>query len=423
MCGIFGYIGRGDATQIVFNGLKQLEYRGYDSWGVVTLSKRKLSVEKHIGKIGSSQIHLPSSTTALGHTRWATHGGVTDDNAHPHQDCSGTIAVVHNGIIENYLPLKEKLLAQGHKFTSQTDTEVFAHLVEEGMKHQSFITSVRQSFRRIKGLNTLVAMDCEGTLVACKNGSPLVVGKGDSGEIYVSSDIPSLLASTKNLAVIEDGGIVVIQGGKLVTPLKFKKIIMDQELADKGRFSHYLLKEIFDQPESLRRLANADQANISVARAMLSQARSIYAVGCGTAYFAMLTASYLFAQGGLRVVPLAANEFGSFAHLLDHDSVAIFASQSGETMDTIQALRLAKLSGAKTIGLVNVPGSTLAREADIYIPLLCGIERSVASSKAFTGMLGTLLLLIGQHQQVTKASVLIDQMLKEKLPQHIAALA
>lgn len=424
MCGIFGYIGHGDATRIVFQGLKQLEYRGYDSWGIVAASLHGLTIEKHIGKIGSSHLTLGHSRVALGHTRWATHGGVTDQNAHPHLDCTGSIAVVHNGIIENYLSLKKSLLSHGHKFISDTDTEVFAHLVEEAMKKHSFVISVRQSFKRIKGLNTIVAIDKAGTLVACKNGSPLVVGQGKSGELFVSSDIPSLLSYTHNIAVIKDGGIVAIQEGKLITPLQFTEIKMEQEVADKGEFAHYLLKEIFDQPESLRRLSLSDQTNILATRKILTKAKSIYAVGCGTAFFAMLVSSYLFAKHShLQLIPIPGNEFRSFANLLSHDSVVILSSQSGETMDTLSALRLAKARGAKTIGLVNVPGSTLAREADLYIPLLAGVERSVASTKAFIGMLGALLILNGQLQEVKTASKLINQMLKSKLLQTIRKLA
>lgn len=424
MCGIFGYIGGGDATSIVFAGLKQLEYRGYDSWGVVTLSNGQLSVEKHVGKIGSSVISLPASGVALGHTRWATHGGVTDENAHPHLDCTRSLAVVHNGIIENYLELKKKLLESGHKFVSDTDTEVFAHLVEEGMKKHSFVTSVRQSFRRLKGLNTIVSMDQTGTLVACKNGSPLVVGRGEGGELYVSSDIPSLLAHTHDLAVIEDGGVVAIEGGKLITPLQFTHVTMEQEVADKGAFAHYLLKEIHDQPESLHRLALSDPTNLLKAREILARAKAVYAIGCGTAYFSMLSASYLFSKySDQLVVPLAANEFVAFAHLLGPDSVVIFASQSGETMDTLAALRLASSRGARTIGLVNVPGSTLTREVDVYLPLLAGVERSVASTKAFTGMLGSLYLLNKQPKAVRVASRLISQMLKSELPQKLQSLA
>lgn len=424
MCGIFGYVGGRNATKIVFEGLKSLEYRGYDSWGTVAVGSSELTLEKHVGKIGSSQLTLGSSKTALGHTRWATHGGVTDENAHPHQDCTGSIAVVHNGIIENYLELKKKLLEGGHKFVSETDTEVFAHLVEEAQKKLSFADAVKASFARLKGLNTIVAINQEGDLVACKNGSPLVVGQGKSGELYVSSDMPSLLVHTHDIAVIKDKGVVVIQGGKLITPLKFTRIDMDQEVADKGKFAHYLLKEIYDQPESLHRLSLSDQVRTSAARKMLAESKSIYAVGCGTAFFAMLTSSYIFAKySSLQVIPLAANEFNSFAHLLDSDSVVLFASQSGETMDTISALRLAKLQGAKTVSLVNVPGSTLARESDIYLPLLAGVERAVASTKAFMGMLGSLLLLTNQAKEVQSANKLIDQMLKSELPQNLQELA
>ena len=423
MCGIFGYIGAGNATEIVFDGLKKLEYRGYDSWGIAVMAGQALFTEKHIGKIAASHLTLPPSPCALGHTRWATHGGVTDANAHPHLDCQGKIAVVHNGIIENYQLLKAELQALGHRFTSETDTEVFAHLIEEANKKTSFVKAVKASFARAKGLNTLVALDHTGTLVACRNGSPLVVGKTATGDLFVSSDIPSLLSYTKRLSVVEDSQVVVIQGGTLTTPLKFKTITMDAETADKGIYPHFLLKEIHDQPLALNRLAQADLSAVSSARKILAKATSVYGLGCGTAFFSMLEASYLFAQYSQKqLIPIPANEFAGFAGLLGKDSVVILASQSGETIDTIQAMRLAKSRGAKTIALVNVPGSTLSREVDVVIPLLAGIERAVVSTKAFTNMVASILMILDQPKILKQASALVPKILAGTTKAKILAL-
>lgn len=424
MCGIFGYVGRGNAASIVFQGLKQLEYRGYDSWGVVAVGKNGLQLEKRVGKIGESRLTLPASGIALGHTRWATHGGVTQANAHPHLDCQGKLAVVHNGIIENYRELKAKLVKLGHQFISDTDTEVFAHLVEETAKTLPFAQAVAESFKRLKGLNTVGVLNSNGTLIACRSGSPLVVGLGEKGEIYLSSDLPSLLQLTGRVSILKDHTVVVVQGGKLLTPLKFTKMQLTAEADNKGKYPHFLLKEINDQPDSLRRLALSDQTGIQAASKILKQASSVYALGCGTAFYSLLEASYLFARDGKRqLIPVPANEFPSFAGLLNSGSAVILASQSGETIDTVEALRLAKKRGATTIALVNVPGSTLAREADLALPLLAGIERAVVSTKAFTNMVGMVsLMLYGRATALALADDLAS-MLQGNLPKLVETLA
>ncbi len=424
MCGIFAYIGSGNATQIVFDGLKKLEYRGYDSWGVAVSSDQSLKVEKHIGKIGTSQCTLRASHVALGHTRWATHGGVTVSNSHPHLDCHGDLAVVHNGIIENYPELKAELLGLGHHFVSATDTEIFAHLVEEANKKYTLEQAVDQSFKRLKGLNTIAVLSRDGTLVACKNGSPLIIGLGTQGQLYLSSDLPSLLELTKKVSVIKDHELVVIRAGVLQTPLKFEQIKLTSEAADRGKYQHFLLKEIHDQPAALRRLAASDQAVFRQARRAIARASSIYALGCGTAFYAMIELSYLFARDGQRqVTPISASEFPSFAPLCDKSSVVVLASQSGETIDTIEALRLAQAKGATTIALVNVPGSTLAREADIVLPLVAGIERSVVSTKAFTNMVATAGMLSSRSDQVLSIAHGIEEMLTNQFTRTVMSLA
>lgn len=424
MCGIFAYVGSGDATQIVFDGLKKLEYRGYDSWGIVIKSDRDLKIEKYVGKIGASRCTLGAAHVALGHTRWATHGGVTVANSHPHLDCHGDLAVVHNGIIENYQELKAELLDLGHHFVSATDTEVFAHLVEEAQKELTLEQAVDQAFKRLKGLNTLAVLGRDGTLVACKNGSPLIVGQGTRAQLYLSSDMPSLLELTKEVAVIEDNQLVVVKDGVLQTPLIFNRIKLTSEAVDRGKYQHFLLKEIHDQPAALRRLAASDQTMLSKARRILTRARAIYALGCGTAFYAMIELSYLVARfGQYQVIPISASEFPSFGPLCDRSTVVILASQSGETIDTVEALRFAKGRGATTIALVNVPGSTLTREADIVLPLLAGIERSVVSTKAFTNMVAAASLIFSAPDQVLSAAHGIEEMLTDKFARTIMDLA
>ncbi len=407
MCGIFAYLGKGDASQIVLQGLKDLEYRGYDSWGIAVTTARSLVLTKRVGSI--KEVELPSidSRVALGHTRWATHGGVTTRNAHPHLDCNRKIAVVHNGIIENHSSIKKTLLSLGHKFRSGTDTEVFPHLVEEKMRKLDFQESVRLSFSELSGFSTVVALDIEsGEIVAFKNGSPLVVGMGkDGSSLYLSSDVPSLLTYTNKILVLKDMEGVAMKNGSInlihtnssrsLRP-RFSYVRMDQDpgSVEKGSYPHSYLKEIHDQPESLTRLLQSDQKLISQIADILRFSSSIFAVACGTAHYATLALSYIFSRVANRsVIPLVGSEFSSFAGIITRKDAVIFASQSGETIDTINALRLAKQQRAKTISLVNVPLSTLSREADFTLPLRAGVEKAVVSTKAFTNKLALATLL------------------------------
>lgn len=411
MCGIFGYVGSGNASSIVFAGLKNLEYRGYDSWGVASIQSGQIKIQKQVGKIGSSHLSLTESSIALGHTRWATHGGVTKENSHPHTDCHQQLVVVHNGIIENYEELKAKLLKQGHQFISDTDTEVFSHLVEQAQKSCDFASAVSSSFSEIKGLNTIVVMNKDGGLVACKHGSPLMVAVDPTGAIYLSSDLPSLLSYTKQVAILSDQEIVVIKGGKLITHHELAQINMAASIADKANFPHYYLKEIHDQPTSLLRRSQAGNQEIIKAKTLLSQARDVYLIGCGTAYYSMLLATYLLGHyNKIHATAIPANEFANFVPLLGPGSVVMVASQSGETIDAIEAIKLSKLRGAKTIGLINVPGSTLSREVDICISLLAGIEKAVVSSKAFSNMLACAYLMTGHQRELVKTASSIRNM-------------
>lgn len=432
MCGIFAYKGKGNATKIVFEGLKKLEYRGYDSWGVGALQNGKVKIEKRIGKIGKASIQLKKSNIAIGHTRWATHGGVTQENAHPHTDCTGNIAVVHNGIIENYEDLKKSLQKKNHQFSSETDTEIFAHLIEEELKKYSFEDSVRKSFNKLKGLSTVLAINVKtGEIIAFKNGSPLVAGIDGDGAIYLSSDIPALLSSTSDMVIIEDTKGVIIEDQLWVIEAKTGKrkkavterINMVEERIEKGKFKHFLIKEIHEQPESLRRIAQTDKSEIKRLAQEIKEARETFFTACGTASYAGLAATYMFSSIANHPINfVVGSEFPYFSNFATKRSLLIAGSQSGETMDTLEAIRAAKNKGAKILALVNVPGSSITRLADETLMLKAGPERAVLSTKTYTAKLAILLLLAktmtGQYEDgkklIEKVSTAVAKILKEK---------
>lgn len=400
MCGIFGYTGyRRDAIKIVLEGLKQLEYRGYDSWGIGVETKGKIIVDKHIGKIDDAKINLPNSNFAFGHTRWATHGGVTDVNAHPHLDCTGKIAVVHNGIIENYQEIS-KLLADKHNIVSQTDTELAAHLIEDYRKRYSFTEAVRQTFLKFRGLSAFLAIEADTqTIIAIKNGSPLVVGKG-RGENLVGSDANCLLKFTKNLIFLEDSQLAQITKNKISvfavkTGKKIKakvvKITWKETVSSRGQFPHFMLKEIFEQPKVLENILHNFAERLSEFASILKRSSKIYLVGCGTAYYATIAASYILSKiAQQEVISVAGSEFVYKEPFLNEQTLVVFLSQSGETIDIIEPLKRTKEKGIKTVALINVFGSSLYRLADYKIWLEAGPEICVISTKAFIAKLGVL---------------------------------
>lgn len=408
MCGIFGYIGkRKNGQEIVFNGLKSLEYRGYDSWGVgvVPLSvKDKIVIKKRIGKIGDANVSdLPGGHVAFGHTRWATHGGVTQANAHPHLDCSGQIAVIHNGIFENYEDEKKKLLKNGHKFISETDTEALTHTLEEMVRKSPFTEAFRKTFNKMEGLNAVIAVSLkDNLLVAARNGSPLVIGFGN-GENFLASDASALIFYTKDVYFLEDDEMailssdkVVIQNvktGRQITP-KIQKLDWKIETEEKGKYEYYMLKEIFEQSRIISDIAMNSLSQTQKIAGMVKEARGTYFVGCGTASYACLAGSYLFSKMAKRHVnPAIGSEFGYSLDFLNKDSLVIAISQSGETMDILESVKKAKDKGAKILGLVNVQGSSLYRLSDFKMLIGAGQERAVASTKALTGMIAHLILL------------------------------
>lgn len=442
MCGIFGYVGsRTDAGGLVIEGLKNLEYRGYDSWGVAWKEGSAMEVRKETGKISHLDPHDfggDSSCIAIAHTRWATHGGVTKVNAHPHLSCDGTIAVIHNGIVENFEELKEELTKKGHDFLSETDTEVVAHLVEEEMKKTNdFGAAFRQACIRCKGRNAFLALHTQSqTLVAARTGSPLIVGVGTDG-YYIASDTPAFLKHTRTVQYIDDGEMVVTDGKHILfydiaTGTEREKreieITWNPEHSEKGDFAHYMLKEIMDQKESVARAVNQDEKDIETVAKAINDAKGTFLVGCGTAGKACMAAEYFFSVVAEKHVNFApASEFKLYHHFLKPESLLIVVSQSGETADVLEAMRVAKGKGSKVLAIVNVQGSTIAREADYTVQINAGPERAVASTKALTGQLAVLLLiayaLTGKLKEGKKLLLETSSMINDMLnPRYVERL-
>jgi glucosamine--fructose-6-phosphate aminotransferase (isomerizing) len=418
MCGIFGYVGaRDDAPQMVLAGLKKLEYRGYDSWGIAARQGETLPagllVEKHVGKIGQATTTLPAAHAALGHTRWATHGGVTQANAHPHLDCHGRLAVIHNGIIENHTELRHALQAEGHAFVSQTDTEVVSHLLEAELQRdgepsgtvdcQRLVDALMAVFRRLEGLSAIGVLDPQmGCIAAAKNGSPLVLGWGHGGN-YLASDSSALLDHTRKLTFLEDGQAALLTAGALtvydvasgerVEEPGIWDITWREEADSLDGHPNYMAKEIAEQPSVLRRLA-AEQAGAAkqLAESIL-EASTVHLVGCGSAAHAARCGEYLFSRvAGRQANCVVGSEFGYLEHFLDSRSLVVGLSQSGETIDLLDSLKSARRRGARLSALVNVEGSSLYRLVDDAILLGAGPERCVLATKSFTAKLGVLLM-------------------------------
>lgn len=406
MCGIFAYIGQNlNSQDLVLTGLRTLEYRGYDSWGIASVSSdKKISVIKHIGKIPQNQIRFKNqSTVAVGHTRWATHGGVTDTNAHPHLDCKHELALIHNGIIENYSSLKTKLLRKGHQFISETDSEIAVHLIEEYLKKFNFEKSVIRAFKQFTGLNAIIVLNAKsGQIIAAKNGSPLIIGKGKS-ENYLASDAHALLPYTKEFYFMEDNEIVLIDNNNIkvinlsdekVKKVNLVKVDWKNNQEDIGKFKNFMLKEIYDQPKVLEYILNHQDSNIKHFANLISDSYGTYFVGCGSAAYACLAGTYIFSKvAGLHVNYSAASEFGYLVDFLTPKSLVIGLSQSGETIDLIDALKKASVKQTTIASFVNVLGSTLYRMSSEKILLNAGLEKAVVSTKAFTSKIAHLILI------------------------------
>lgn len=439
MCGIFCVVNdkNSRAAQTVLAGLKKLEYRGYDSWGIAIRpgKNRKLLMEKHVGKIGSARTTLPGGTVAIGHTRWATHGGVTDVNAHPHFACGTHIAVLHNGIVENYQELKTRLISRGHRFLSETDSEVIAHLVEEELKTAPLEKGVRRAFSQLVGSNAIAVLEEKtGTVMACRNGSPLVAGIGDR-EYFLASDVTALLDRTNRVVFLEDGESVLLKpaglhlfdtaAGKEKKP-DIRTIEWTAEDAQKNGYPHFLLKEIMEEKLIIPRAGAANRETIDVLAPLMAR-KKVVLIGCGTAYYCSLAATYLFAQYGIASRAWGAYELEPFAPELGSDTLLFAVSQSGETADTLLAVKEAKKRGARIVAVVNARGSTLERLADYILSVQAGPEIAVVSTKAFSAQLASLLALAqasaGKGGGKDRFGKDLQQWLGEALQEKVLALA
>ena len=434
MCGIFGYVGtRDEAPQMVLAGLKKLEYRGYDSWGIASREtgplQARLLVEKHVGKSGQATTSLPAAHAALGHTRWATHGGVTQANAHPHLDCHSRLAVIHNGIVENHAELRRDLVAGGHTFKSQTDTEVVAHLLEDelrvqdsaGVDCEQLVQALMRVFRRLDGLSALGVLDPRsGCLAAAKNGSPLVLGWGVDGN-FLASDSSALLEHTRRLTFLEDGQAAVlgrdsvevydVATGERTTNPHIWDITWLEEAAGLDGFPNYMAKEIAEQPLVLRRLAAESGGEAQRLADAIEQASTVHFVGCGSAAHAARCGEYLFSRLASRQVNcVVGSEFGYLADFLDGRSLVVGLSQSGETIDLLDSMKSAGRRGATLAALVNVEGSSLYRLVDHPILLTAGPERCVLATKSFTAKLGVLLMAAyGYRRRLDEGRALVER--------------
>lgn len=413
MCGIVGYCGEKQASEILLSGLKRLEYRGYDSSGISVNSDHKLIIIKKTGKIRNLREAVPenmSGKTGIGHTRWATHGGVTDINAHPHSDMSAKIAVVHNGIIENYTGLKEKLIKEGYIFISETDSEVLAHLISK-FYEGNLETAVRSALSLVKGTYGIIVMhaDNENELIGARNGSPLVLGVGDD-EMFLASDVSAILAHTKQVVYFEDGEIVrVTAEGFTTSDIKNNKVSKDVENIsweleemEKGKFSTYMEKEIHEQVESIPRamkgridedIASAVLGGLNMSGRELLDVERVKIIAAGTSFYAGQVASYLIES--VARIPCSAELASEFRYrnpVVEKNTLYFALSQSGETIDTLFALREIKRKGGRVLGVCNVVGSTIPRESDGGVYIHSGPEISVASTKAFTSQMTALYL-------------------------------
>jgi glucosamine--fructose-6-phosphate aminotransferase (isomerizing) len=403
MCGIIAYKGQRNAFNVVIEGLKNLEYRGYDSFGFAIKENPGLKLIKKTGKIGDFVYNTPlESRICVGHTRWATHGAVTVSNAHPHTDCEEKLAVVHNGIIENYQELKNELISKGHVFKSETDTEVIPHLIEEYRKTMPFVEAAKKAILRLEGSYAIIVIDRESdVMIAARKNSPLILGVGND-EFFVASDVPAFMKYTKNVVYLHEYDFIVIENDFKIYNLEsgqevkreVKTIEWDIEQAKKGNFDHYMLKEIMEQNQTVLRAIEQEPERIKNLAKKINDAHGIFFVACGSSYHACLSASYIFSKLAKKHVNVVlASEFAHYEHFLTDKTLVIAVSQSGETADVLEAVRAAKNKGSKIMSVVNVMGSSLTRESDDVLMMHSGPEICVLSTKTYTSQLALLNLL------------------------------
>ncbi|MDY0088245.1 MAG: glutamine--fructose-6-phosphate transaminase (isomerizing) [Coriobacteriia bacterium] len=448
MCGIVGYVGQRQASDVLVRGLGRLEYRGHDSAGIAVVDEGRLEVLRRLGELGNLERAIAESpvngTVGIAHTRWATHGRPSEENAHPHVDCTGRIAVVHNGIIENQLKLRSELVAAGHVFRSETDTEAVAHLIEEYFEGD-ITEAVRRAVQRLEGSYALVVLhlDHPDTLVAARKDSQIVIGLAE-GESVVASDIPAVLEYTRDVLVLRDGEIATItasgahvmtaEGQPVETP-EIEHVEWDLAAAEKGGFEHFMLKEIFEQPQAIRetlrgRMGEDGQIQLSELDMSPEQVASIgrvFIIGCGTSYHAGVVAKTLIEQWArIPVAVEIASEFRYSDPIVDDETLVVAITQSGETGDTLAAVREARERGAKVLAITNVVGSRVTRESDGVIYTHAGSEIGIAATKSFTTQIAALYVLalkLAQARGALKQED-IERVWAElaQTPEHVAAI-
>lgn len=446
MCGIFGYVGKQtNAADSVFDGLKMLEYRGYDSWGIAAKQQTKFTVKKNVGKTDKSlfdeQFANADAQLALGHTRWATHGGVTVENAHPHLDCHEQLAVVHNGIIENFQELKEELIKLGHTFHSETDSEVLPHLIEENLKTRGFATAVRDAFNRLDGMNAVVIANAKSKeIIAAKTGSPLAVGIGDD-EYYVASDAAGISKHTKKVLFLADHQMVILGDelklielpeGNEITP-EITELTWEFEEAHLGDYPHFFIKEIHEEPRVITNIAINGADNAKLLAEQIKNAFGTFLIACGSASYAATGATYLFSKIAKKHVNFAVgSEFKYHEDFITDKTLIVPISQSGESIDVIEPVTKAKKEkGSRIASIVNVLGSTLYRASDFNFLLETGPEKAVVATKSIIAMFSTVLLtafsLAGRAKEgqtlLTKAAANVTAILKDDYIETVKAVA
>src|SRR5438093_3205424 len=426
MCGIIGYIGPKEVVPVLIDGLRRLKYRGYDSAGVAVVRDGAVNLRRSAGKLSNLEDVIGSDPITgdygVGHTRWATHGRPTEENAHPHRDCTGKVVVVHNGIIENYLDLKLELQAQGHVFVTETDTEIVAHLVEREMKTDGLENAVRRALKLMRGLFALVLVSADdpGKIVAVRNGPPIVAGLGDH-EFFVASDVPAILSHTRDVVFLGDEEMAVVTragiaftdfSGRLLQKTT-QRVLWDPIMAEKAGYKHFMLKEIFEQPTAAREtiLGRVSQDSgkvfleeMKISDAQLAAVDKVTILACGTSWHAGLVGKFMLER--LARVPVEVDygsEYRYRAPIVSPKTLAVVITQSGETADTLAALRESKREGASSISICNVVGSMATRETDGTIYTHAGPEIGVASTKAFSSQLVALYLLAVRLGQVRGA--------------------
>jgi len=438
MCGIFAYIGPENSVKKVYDGLKRLDYRGYDSWGIGTLKEDKILIEKHAGKINSTILNykfvILNSNVAIGHTRWATHGAVNDKNAHPHFSTNKDFILAQNGIVENFEELKKILIKKGYMFITDTDTEVIVRLIEENFKKTANLEEAsRIAFNALKGRNTIIVLSKNNEVFACRNGSPLVLGISKNGkETYLSSDTLSFSPFVEKVLVIDNGQMVMCKNKNIILKdiktgkqniLSFEKNKLEKSIVDKEDFKHFTLKEIHEDPKVIKTLLSIDTKNLKSLADVIKRVKNVYTIGSGTAgASAAQIAFYLRSIAKVQAISLIGAEAKEYLDLFTKDDLIIAPSQSGETADVLEVLEAAKKIGVKIASFVNMQGSMMTRMSDYKFMANAGPEISVVSTKVFVSQIsfGYLLAKTVQGKQnegiknLTKVSKEAEKLLKDK---------